>query len=49
MAGERERPRSKLIDDNKGRLVEKPDQSTPTPAEDDVRDADEALNDDQSK
>lgn len=44
MADDQKRPDPDLIDKNKGSLVEKPGQTTPTPAEKDVKNADDNLN-----
>ena len=43
MADDAKRPEPDLIDKTKGRLVEDPSKQTPTPAEKDVKDADDAL------
>lgn len=43
MADDSKRPEPDLIDKDKGKLVERPDRQSPTPAEAAVTDADEAL------
>lgn len=44
MADDKKRPEPDLFDKNKGRLVEQPGEMTPTPAKEEVKDAERDLN-----